>query len=295
MRKELASLQRISLNFGAGVMLIQTDEDVTLEIPKSYAAYIADGEPSISIAVHKGCPKDFGAEVIRTHSKLGLSVAKTPDDSTILVVDGLGREGAVQTAIVTADLLQGEIYLGFPESTTNVVLSTLVPLDRLITALILAAGRGFLVHAAGVTIGNQGVLFVGDSGAGKSTLASLCRDTAGIDILSDEQVVLQQIDGQLYVSGTPWHSRVFESSPLLVPLKHVFFIEHSQGNNLMPITPSQVVTELSQQVSMPLWDKEGISFILELVAVTAETVPAHRLGFVPDCSALDLVRCAISD
>jgi len=41
----------------------------------------------------------------------------------------------------------------------------------------------------------------------------------------------------------------------------------------------------------PLWDAEGMRFTLDFCAHLVGEVPCYELGFVPDGSVVDFVRC----
>ena len=80
------------------------------------------------------------------------------------------------------------------------------PLDELLVVHMLSRGRGVEVHAAGVVDSDgRGFLCVGESGAGKSTLARIWLEFPGIEILSDDRVILRRDGDHIAMHGTPWH------------------------------------------------------------------------------------------
>ena len=80
------------------------------------------------------------------------------------------------------------------------------PLDEVLMIHHLASGKGVEVHALGlVDDAGNGHLFLGHSGAGKSTSARLWQRQPGVQILSDDRIILRRDGGQVWMHGTPWH------------------------------------------------------------------------------------------
>ena len=93
--------------------------------------------------------------------------------------------------------------------------------------MLLAQGRGVLLHASAVKVGGKGILFSGTSGAGKSTMASLWDGLENTTVLSDDRVIVREHSGQLWAYGTPWHGSARISSPEAVPLDRIFVLHHA--------------------------------------------------------------------
>ena len=88
------------------------------------------------------------------------------------------------------------------------------PLDEVLMIHRLACGYGLEVHAVGLVdeIG-RGHLFLGHSGAGKSTTARLWLNQPGVQILSDDRIILRAHGERIFMYGTPWHGDAGISSP----------------------------------------------------------------------------------
>ena len=69
----------------------------------------------------------------------------------------------------------------------------------------LARRDGVILHGCGISIDGRGIVFAGESGAGKSTLSRLWAQKEGIEILSDDRVIVRRQNGSFYLYGTPWH------------------------------------------------------------------------------------------
>ncbi len=110
----------------------------------------------------------------------------------------------------------GEVYLHRPYFESKPALYPLeYPLDELWMVNLLGQGRGAEIHGCGVVDAQgKGHLFVGQSGAGKSTMARLWEPRKGIQILSDDRIVLRQADQELWMYGTPGTARRDSAAPL---------------------------------------------------------------------------------
>jgi len=154
----------------------------------------------------------------------------------------------------------------------------------------LAQERGVILHACGIVIEDKGILFVGESGAGKSTLARLWDQERGVDILSDDRVIVRKHGREFRVYGTPWHGEAAFGSPREARLERIFFLSHGQENSTKEMTGLDPVSHLLTCSFPPLWDHQGMEFALEFFSQIAAHVPFQQLSFRPEKSALALVK-----
>jgi hypothetical protein len=164
------------------------------------------------------------------------------------------------------------------------------PFGELLVVNLLSQGRGLLVHGMGVVDHGEGWLFVGRSGAGKSTLAQLYRSCENATILGDERLVVTKSGGQFWISGTPWPGEAMSVAPDTVPLRKIFFLEHGTRNELVQDTFVNLFGLLFQQLLLPFWNGEALSFALGFAEELLATLPASRLPFVNDARVIDFLR-----
>jgi len=81
-------------------------------------------------------------------------------------VETNGAVGSIDWSGSAGEVLQAELHI-FPEGAPE----SLGMFLRLVTSILLPSRRAVLVHASGVVIQNEAVIFLGDSGAGKTTTA----------------------------------------------------------------------------------------------------------------------------
>ena len=90
----------------------------------------------------------------------------------------------------------------------------------------LARHSGILIHASGIEINQKGYIFAGRSGAGKTTIAMqfLARHYAGL--LSDDRVILREIESLLQGIRHPLAGQGGDNTEY----------EHPVGRDIFPAT-----------------------------------------------------------
>jgi hypothetical protein len=165
------------------------------------------------------------------------------------------------------------------------------PLDELLLVNLLAMGRGVEVHGCGVVDpSGDGHLFIGQSGAGKSTMARLWQDTPGVTILSDDRMILRQIDSKLWMYGTPWHGEAMLASPERAPLTRIYFLERGLKNELIPQRYSDAVGRLIACSFIPFYSQPGLAFTLNFFEKVVKGVPCCELRSVPDKRVIEFIN-----
>jgi len=164
------------------------------------------------------------------------------------------------------------------------------PTIELLLMHYLAQERGVILHACGIVIEDRGILFLGESGAGKSTLARMWDQENGVDILSDDRVIVRKQGHEFRVYGTPWHGEAAFGSPREARLERIFFLSHGQENFTKEMTGLDPVSHLLTCSFPTLWDHQGMEFTLEFFSQIATHVPFQQLSFKPEKSVLALVK-----
>jgi hypothetical protein len=163
------------------------------------------------------------------------------------------------------------------------------PALELLMITHLARRDGVILHGCGISSDGRGVVFAGESGAGKSTLSRLWAQKDGIEILSDDRVIVRRQHGSFYLYGTPWHGDEAFAAPGGVELSRIFFIRHGQANDIRKLSAAGAVREMLKCSFPPLWDAGGMAAALDLFHGVATAVPCAELAFVPDSSSIDFV------
>lgn len=153
------------------------------------------------------------------------------------------------------------------------------PLDQVLLMLYLAEHAGVIIHAAGAVIRGRGYLFAGRSGAGKSTLAALMAPKAGIELLSDDRVIVRRRSGRWVLCGTPWPGEAGIAASRCAPLGGVFFLDKDRSAAIAALDVGAAVKRLMPVSSIPLFDRPLGEAVLATCETLAEGVPAADFRF----------------
>jgi hypothetical protein len=165
-------------------------------------------------------------------------------------------------------------------------------LGHLLLVSILHRHQALLIHASGVVISKEGILFCGISGAGKTTLSRLWQQRTGATVLSDDRVLVRKEQEGYVVYGTPWPGEGRIASCQKAPLKKIAFLTKAGENALIRLGKKEALRRIVTQCFPPLWDREGICAALEFCDALLKAVPFFRFDFVPDESAVALIENA---
>lgn len=92
--------------------------------------------------------------------------------------------------------------------------------------------NGIMLHSSCVVVDGYAYAFSADSGTGKSTHTQLWLKHFGdrAYMLNDDKPAIRIIDGRVYACGTPWSGKHDYSTPKIVPLAGICFLERSEEN-----------------------------------------------------------------
>jgi len=252
-----------------------------VKIPSAYAAFLSQERDDIHLDLsieETPCPDGEAA----FDSSPIWSLHRLKDDSLFRLFDGypdLRRSLFVPSA-------GGSSRLAFLAGNRDPFVG---PALELLMIAHLARRQGVILHGCGVAIAGRGIVLAGESGAGKSTLSRLWAKRKGVEILSDDRVIVRRQNGSLRLYGTPWHGDEAFAARGGVELSRIFFIRHGSRNHIRKLSVAGAVRELLKCSFPPLWDAGGMAAALELFHDMAASVPCAELAFVPDPTAIDFV------
>jgi hypothetical protein len=155
------------------------------------------------------------------------------------------------------------------------------PLDQILMMYFLSRQRGMVVHGAGVVRSGRGIVLAGPSGAGKSTISRLLAPGAGIEVCSDDRMVVRRRDG-FWAFGTPWPGEEEAALNRGYPLEGLYFLRHGERHSRRDLTPAAALERLLPVVSNPWFDRDASERILEVCDDLLTGVPSFVLDFTPD-------------
>jgi len=200
-------------------------------------------------------------------------------------------EAPYKVALFDRDFAAGRVLLRDDVFRDGTLGALEYPLDELIVSHLLARGRGVELHSSGVIARDgRGRLFVGQSGAGKSTTARLWMESEEVEIVSDDRVVVREIDGGWRMFGTPWHGEAMLSSPASAPLHHIYLLQQAPRTRVGDVAPAEAAARLFA-CTFPLFHDAGaLAFTLDCIDKLVRAVPVHVLEFTPDASVVEAAR-----
>lgn len=175
---------------------------------------------------------------------------------------------------------RGRIYSPSAESFRQGGLDSLalLPSDQLILARALPAFGGVFVHAAGVGMKGQGLVFAGPSEAGKSTIVKLIGERG--EVLCDDRVIVRESPGGFRVHGTWNHGEIPRVSPGSAPLRGVFFLRQAGTNRMDRVDdPKAVLRDFLPRLVRPLVSADWWERALAVAEAIVREVPFYDLSF----------------
>ncbi len=234
------------------------------------------------------CPSAFNIEGTEAFSHTGpWRLYCTEDGYEIAFFSPPLSTDYYMVAKVSKDFSRGKLYVKHSRKKRFIISH---PLDQLLVINLLSRNRGLMVHSCCINDNGKGFLFAGTSRAGKSTTAKLWLNEAGVKVLSDDRIIIRQIDGKIFAYGTPWHGELEISDPGRVEIEKIFFLQHSEKNYVKQLSPIDSAARMFVRSFPTFWDKEGLAFTLSFIDEIVRKIPCYELGFLPDKSAVEFVR-----
>ena len=154
------------------------------------------------------------------------------------------------------------------------------------------AGKDTLhVHAAVVSCGGKGYLFLGHSGTGKSTHAQLwIKHIGGTELVNDDNPVVR--DGVVY--GSPWSGKTPCYRNVSVPIGGIVRLSQAPYNKIRRLSGIEAYVDLAESVGSMPWDSRIAEGLHQAENRVASTIPMWHLECLPDEAAARLCHDTIT-
>lgn len=291
MHKDLL-LDQISVSISdIGIKVESVDENTGFKPNKDYEAFLGSQIADISLYLYNKELLTQDNRQIVFNAQDSWQLSKSKDQYIFDFFSPDYGKNPYKSLVVDTDFSKGDIYSRhFDEGNGQLYNPLDYPLDELLMMHMLSKKRGIIVHASGMEINGEGVLFMGKSGAGKSTITNIFLTDGNNKVLNDDRIIIRNINNQFLIYGTPWHGDIKECSGQKTPLKKIYFIKHGKENRVRELTSIEKVSRLIVFGFTTLWDKEGMRFSLDFCSKISEAVPMYELEFLPDESVISFIK-----
>lgn len=154
------------------------------------------------------------------------------------------------------------------------------------------AGKDTLhVHAAVVSCGGKGYLFLGPSGTGKSTHAQLwIKHIGGTELVNDDNPVVR--DGVVY--GSPWSGKTPCYRNVSYPIGGIVMLSQAPYNKIRRLSGIEAYVDLAESVGGKIWDSRISEGQHQTENTLVSTIPMWHLECLPDEEAARLCHDTIT-
>lgn len=140
----------------------------------------------------------------------------------------------------------------------------------------LCAHRGFckelwkfdamILHCATFCVDGRAVALAAKSGTGKTTHMRLWKKYLGdkMTAINGDKPIIRFLDDIPYANGTPWRGKEGFGKNISVPLTDICFIERSEKNSVVPISKSDAIERIFNQILLPN-EPQGTLKTLQLI------------------------------
>lgn len=193
--------------------------------------------------------------------------------------------------IIKADRKFTDFIIYTRPNEENVIFPLEYPLADLAVSGHININRiGIILHSACISLKGRGYLFAGVSGSGKSTISEIWQQDKDAEVLTDERVLIRNLNGDLWAFGTPWHGTSEIHKNMGAPIDKIFFIKHGKENMAIPISKTNAANRLMVRCFPTFWNREGMQFSLDFCSRVAQEKKCYEFEFVNDTSFLDYVK-----
>ena len=147
-----------------------------------------------------------------------------------------------------------------------------------VSSAITAFGR-IVFHAVSFIWKDLAWLITAPSGTGKSTHTALWLKHFGnrAYMLNDDKPAIRLVGDRVYACGTPWSGKYDYSTPGMVPLAGICFLERAEENFIHPADTKKAVFNIFSQTVRKL-GPNAMERLFDMLETIFAKVPLYELG-----------------
>ena len=269
----------------AGHTFAVSGSDELFEQMGNYEPFRCEGgEPLFTLTECSGVvpeyTEEFRQEEVGTHIICGRTASGND------VIEFKGRKKSLGCLICSKNYCEGRIIL--PECKFKTIFNDAL---RMMYDLATAGKDTLHVHAAVVSCGGKGYLFLGPSGTGKSTHAQLwIKHIGGTELVNDDNPVVR--DGVVY--GSPWSGKTPCYRNVSYPIGGIVRLSQAPDNKIRRLSGIEAYVDLAESVGGKFWDSRIAEGLHQAENKLASTVPMWHLECLPNEAAARLCHDTIT-
>lgn len=139
--------------------------------------------------------------------------------------------------------------------------------------------NGILLHSSCVVVDDMAYAFSADSGVGKSTHTQLWLKHFGerAYMLNDDKPAIRIIDGEIYACGTPFSGKYDYSTPKIVKLAGICFLERSETNWIRKAETGKAVFNIFSQTVRKL-NAQKMDSLFDVIEDIFDKIALYEMG-----------------
>lgn len=139
--------------------------------------------------------------------------------------------------------------------------------------------KGILLHSSCIAVDDRAYAFSADSGTGKSTHTQLWLKHFGdrAYMINDDKPAIRLINNKVYACGTPWSGKYDYSSPKVVELAGICFLERSEDNWIKKADTGRAVFNIFSQTVRKL-NADKMNSLFDVLEQIFANVELYELG-----------------
>ncbi len=123
--------------------------------------------------------------------------------------------------------------------------------------------NGLIMHGSAVSLGNKGIIFVGDSGCGKTTLAQLFK-ASNETVINDDMLALKLKGHHVYAYSLPWVKNTEYVNNAALKLHYIIFPHFSSKERLKDVEPGTKFKSLLRNIYL---EQESANYFVKSVDI----------------------------
>lgn len=272
-----------------------TAENEDFQLMANYEPFLATEQssscrPVFALSIGSGTPPSCSEDFRQEEESQAIISGTTSDGRPVFDFQWSGTSAGLLEC--TNDYREGRLVATTGRLRKAAIDNALMVMYALATADKLTA----LFHAATVSYGGNGYMFLGPSGTGKSTHAGLwLRHAGGAELVNDDNPVVRVgDDGRATVYGSPWSGKTPCYRNVSYPLGAIVVLSQAPHNSISRLSGIRAYAALRPSISGKRWDRRIADGLHATENALAKCVPIFHLECRPDAEAVEACKSAIT-